>query len=50
VVDGGLIELRWFGPTPPWRDLLAGLGRAQGDLSKPASHVVLVTGRFSSIR
>ena len=38
-VDGGLIELRWFGPTPPWRDLLSGLGAAEGIVGKPASHV-----------
>jgi len=38
-VDDGLVELRWFGETPPWRDLLNGLGGAEADSSKPASHV-----------
>lgn len=38
-VDNGLIEIRWFGQTPPGRDLLQGLGGQYAPASKPTSHV-----------
>ena len=40
--DAHIIELRWPNQTPPWRDLLDGLGEAAS--SAPTSHVFAAKG------
>jgi hypothetical protein len=45
AVDATLTELRWFGLTPPGRDLLNGVGGAATISGKAASHVFNDTGQ-----
>ncbi len=41
-IDQHVVELRWFGELPPWRDLLACLPDTPA--SDPVSHVVATSG------